>query len=270
MTRTAGRRAPRTIALAATAVLAFAGLAACDEPDGDAEDGAAEESTEDSPGEDPAEAPAPGAEGEMPEMPEPDLEGLPDPVAEVNGSEITLDEFAGVYEGQFQQAAMEAMMSGQDVDDAMIQNQVLESMIGNELLFQEASDRDYDISDGDVDAALEELATGSGVSSEEFLASMEEQGMDSDQVRDELRTRVAVERLIADETGDLAPSSEEVRDYYDELVAQAEAAGSEEEIPPFEEAEEFIAQQLASEREGQAVSGIVDGLREDADVTVHI
>lgn len=273
MTRTAGRRAPRTLALTATAALALAGVAACDDSDGGVDDGAAEETaengTDDSAAEG-AEPPVPGAEGEMPEMPEPDLEGLPDPVAEVNGSEITLEEFAGVYESQFQQAAIEAMMSGQDVDQGPIQEQVLQSMIGNELLFQEASDRGYDISEADVDAELEEIAAGSGVSSEEFLAAMDEQGMDRDQVMDELRTRAAVERLIAEESGDVAPSPDEVRDYYDELVEQYEAAGSEDEIPPFEEAEEIIAQQLTSEREGQAVSEIVEALREDADVTIHI
>lgn len=271
MTRTAGRRAPRTLALTATAVLALAGVAACDDSEGAAndgtDDGAAEETAGN--GED-AESPVPGAGDEMPEMPEPDLEGLPDPVAEVNGSEITLEEFSGVYESRFQQFAMEAMMSGQEVDEGPIRDQVLQSMIGNELLFQEAASRDYDITEEDVDAELEEIAAGSGVSSEEFLAAMDEQGMDGEQVRDELRTRAAVERLIADESDDVSPSSDEVRDYYDELVEQYEAAGSEDEIPPFEEAEEFIEQQLAGEREGQAVNAIVERLREDADVTIHI
>ncbi|ROR74116.1 SurA N-terminal domain-containing protein [Bogoriella caseilytica] len=270
MTRTAGRRAPRTLALTATAALAIAGLAACDDSNGDADDGAAEETTEDGTDEEGAEPPMPGADGDMPEMPEPDLDGLPDPVAEVNGSEITREEFAGVYESQFQQAAMEAMMSGQEVDEGPIRDQVLQSMIGNELLFQEAAGREYDVTEADLDAALEEVAADSGMSTEEFLAAVEEGGMDRDQVMDELRTRVQVERLIADETGDLAPSSEEVRDYYDDLVEQSEAAGSEQEIPPFEEAEEIIAQQLASEREGEAVRDIVEGLREGADVTVHI
>src|SRR5699024_1451986 len=35
------------------------------------------------------------------EMPEPDLEGIPDVVAEVNGEEITGDEFESTYQGQF-------------------------------------------------------------------------------------------------------------------------------------------------------------------------
>ncbi|MDP3894508.1 hypothetical protein, partial [Nocardioides sp.] len=41
----------------------------------------------------------------------PDLEGIPDVVAEVNGQEVTKDEFVAVYEAQFQQAAMQAQMS---------------------------------------------------------------------------------------------------------------------------------------------------------------
>src|SRR5918994_1689378 len=44
---------------------------------------------------------------------EPDLEGIPDVVAEVNGEEVTKEEFTPIYEAAFQQAAMQAQMSGE-------------------------------------------------------------------------------------------------------------------------------------------------------------
>src|SRR5690625_7341800 len=45
------------------------------------------------------------------DMPEADLEGIPDIVAEINGEEITKDDCESIYEQQFQQQAMQAQMS---------------------------------------------------------------------------------------------------------------------------------------------------------------
>ena len=39
--------------------------------------------------------------------------GIPDVVAEVNGEQVTKDEFAPIYEAAFQQAASQAQMSGE-------------------------------------------------------------------------------------------------------------------------------------------------------------
>jgi hypothetical protein len=47
----------------------------------------------------------------------PDLEGIPDVVAEVNGEEVTKEEFVPIYEAQFQQAASQAQMTGQAPDE---------------------------------------------------------------------------------------------------------------------------------------------------------
>src|SRR5699024_9190011 len=54
--------------------------------------------------------------GEEMDLPEPDLDDVPDVVAEVNGEEVSKDEFAEVYEQQFQQQAMQAQMSGEGGD----------------------------------------------------------------------------------------------------------------------------------------------------------
>ncbi|HLS00871.1 MAG TPA: SurA, partial [Beutenbergiaceae bacterium] len=50
------------------------------------------------------------------QAPEPDIDDVPDVVAEVNGEEIDREEFITAYEGQLQQAFM--MQQGEDVDQA--------------------------------------------------------------------------------------------------------------------------------------------------------
>src|SRR5690625_6502716 len=61
--------------------------------------------------------------GQEAEMPEPDLENIPSIVAEVNGEEITKEDFVGMYQQQFQQQMLQAQMSGQEVDEDSLKKQ---------------------------------------------------------------------------------------------------------------------------------------------------
>ena len=83
---------------------------------------------------------------------EPDLEGIPDVVAEVNGEELGKAEFVDTYTAQFQQMAMQAQSSGQPVDQDQLKKQVVDNMINGELLVQEAEERGYSASQQRTDA----------------------------------------------------------------------------------------------------------------------
>ncbi|MGH3307966.1 MAG: hypothetical protein ACRDOX_09790, partial [Nocardioides sp.] len=67
---------------------------------------------------------SPSADSEQ--GPQPDLEGIPEVVAEVNGEEVTRDEFVSTYESQFQQASMQAQMGGEQPDEDALKKQVAE------------------------------------------------------------------------------------------------------------------------------------------------
>ncbi|WP_236610100.1 SurA N-terminal domain-containing protein [Planococcus halocryophilus] len=75
--------------------------------------------------------------GEQPEMPKPDLEGIPEVVAEVNGEKISKEDFESIYTEQFEQMAMQSQMSGQEVDQSQLKEQVADSLVAQELLVQE-------------------------------------------------------------------------------------------------------------------------------------
>jgi len=215
-----------------------------------------------------------GAAGEQPPMPEPDLEGIPEVVATVDGHEIGKDEFVQAYEGQFQQMVMQAQMSGQEVDQNQLKQQTVDSMVGTQLLIQEADRRSFTASDEQVDATLEELAKSNGLgSSDELVATLGEQGMSEEEVRSQAATQTKLDQLVADEAGDTTPTEEELRKVYDESVAQQPAApeGGEQPTPPsFEEVRPQLEQQLKSQKEGEVIQALVASLREGADVEVHL
>src|SRR5699024_5490927 len=72
--------------------------------------------------------------GETPEMPEPDLEDVPDVVAEINGEEITKGEFEQVYTGQCQQASMMQEMTGEEVNEDELKQQIADGLASERYL----------------------------------------------------------------------------------------------------------------------------------------
>ncbi|MCM3612205.1 SurA N-terminal domain-containing protein [Planococcus sp. MERTA32b] len=211
-----------------------------------------------------------GETAEQPEMPEPDLEGVPDVVAEVNGEEIMKEEFENAYVGQFQQMAMQAQMSGQEVDQAQLKGQIAESLVSQRLLVQETEKREIEASEEEVNETLTVLAEQNGMaSSDEFLAALEEQDLSEEEVRDQVSSQVKVDKLITEETGDTEVSEEEIQEFYDQVKAQQEEMGGEE-VPPLEDIQSELEAQLLQQKENEAVQTLVAELREGAEVTVNI
>ncbi|MBU9722105.1 MULTISPECIES: SurA N-terminal domain-containing protein [Bacillaceae] len=207
------------------------------------------------------------------DMPQPDLDSIPDVVAVVNGDEITKEEFENVYVGQFQQASMEAMMYGQEFDQDDFKLQVIDALVGQELLVQEANSRDFDITQNDMDSLLEDLAAQYGFESkDEFLEVMEEQGTSEEELNSILETQVKIDKLIASEAGEFTTTDEELEETYDQMLTQYLELGGEEDIdlPTFEEMKPELEQQARMQHENDAYRRLVGELRENADVTINI
>ena len=242
----------KLVAGASTAVLLF-GLSACgDSADEDADDGA--ESTSEN------------------AAPEPDVSDLPDVVAEVNGEEIPKDEFVTTYEAQFQQMAMQAQQMGEEVDQDQLKQQTAEGMVDNVILVQVAGVRGFTASKKQIDQTLQDLVEQNGLgSADEFFSALEQQGMSKDDVMPQLKRQVILDQLIADEAGDVKPTEDQLRELYEQTVAQQKQMGTEEsQIPKFEEIKPQLQQQAVSQKESEAAQSLVDTLRKDADVEIHL
>ena len=203
------------------------------------------------------------------EMPEPDLDGIPDVVAEVNGEEISQDEFLATYEPQFQQMAMQSQMTGEEVDEAQIREMVADSMINNTLLIQEADSQGIEATEEDIDQLLTELAQQNQMeSADQFLAALEEQGTPEDEVMDQIEMQVKVDQLIANEAGEIDVSDAEVEEMYAQLEDQQEQSGGE--LPPLDEVRSEIEDEVRNQQEMEFAQTLLDDLRSDADITIHL
>lgn len=246
------------------AIVVF-GTAACggatdDETGGNDGDGGSEEASEE------------GGEQEN-AAPAPDLEDIPDVVAEVNGEEILKDEFVSAYEAQFQQMVMLSQQSGEEVDQDQLKEQTAKSLVDNEILVQEADNRGLSAPEEEVDKTLTEIAQQQGLESEdEFLEAMDEQGMGEEEVMSQIEIQVKLDQLVAEEAGDTNPTEQELRELYDQTAEQQDQMGGGEgsELPPFEEVKPQLEEQVQSEKENEAAQALVDELREDADISINL
>ena len=215
-----------------------------------------------------SESPSASADAEAGSADGPDLSGIPDVVAEVNGEEVTKDEFVPLFEAAFQQATAEAQTSGQAPDEEQIKQQTADDLVSTELLTQEAESRGLEVSDDEIDAELETIAQQSQLASaEELLAAIEKNGMSEDQARNQVEMQVLVEKLVEDEDGGKGPTEKELRAIYDAAVKQA-AGQQGQKIPPYAQVRDQIAEQAKTEQVGKVAQALVEDLRKDADITI--
>lgn len=261
MTHTMRSKRTRTLLglVAAGAVLT---LSACGGGDSDSASADEEASASESP----------SASADASQGAEPDLEGIPDVVAEVNGEEVTKEEFVPVYESQLQQAEMQSQMSGQAPDEEALKKQTVDNLVDTELLTQEAESRGIEVSDEDVDAELTDLAEQNQMgSADELLEAVAKNGLTEEQARSQVETQVLVEQLVADEDGDAEPTDKELRALYAQAKQQQAQSGQKgQKIPPFAEVRSQLAEQARAEQVGKVAQALVDDLRKDADITINL
>lgn len=264
-TKTALTHLTRTrTALGALSVAAVLALSACGSDSGSDSGDAAESTSSASPSEDASDGAAAGTE--------PDLDAIPDVVAEVNGEEVTKDEFVPIYEAAFAQAASQAQMGGEAPDEEQLRKQTADDLVDTELLAQEAEARGLEVSDDDVDAELAELAEQNGMkSADELLEAVEQQGVTAEQARDQVETQVLVEQLVADENGPIEPTDEELRALYAQAKQQqAQAGEGAQQIPPFAQVRDQLVEQATNQEIGKVATALVEDLRADADITINL
>ncbi len=253
-----------TRALTAVALAALLALAGCSDespttsdPSGSAEPG----QTASNPSADPS--------ASEPQVPEADVADLPEVVAEVNGEQITREEFVADYESRLQQAAMSSDASQLDQDE--LKQQVAQTMVDHRLLVQAARETGIEPTEADVDATLEDIAAQSGLgSAEEVVAALAEHGMSEEEVRAEAADQFRVLGYIDAEADITEPTEAELRAQYEATVEQLSASGQDAEVPEFEEVRDQLAQQAVNEQQNAAAEELLTTLREQGEVTINL
>lgn len=205
--------------------------------------------------------------------PKPDLEGVPDVVAEVNGEEISKDDFKVVYESQFQQMAMQSQLSGQEVDQDQLKSATVDGLVDNELLAQDAEKQGISVSDDEAEQELTKLAETNQMSRDDFMAANKEQGLDEKRVLDEVKSQTLIKKLLESENGEFTASEEELQQSYQQVQQQQQMSGQggqAQQLPPMEQVRPQLQDQVINQKLAEAMQKKADELRKGADVKINI
>ncbi|MFP7492150.1 SurA N-terminal domain-containing protein [Terribacillus saccharophilus] len=190
-------------------------------------------------------------------------------VATVNGTEIKGEE----YNNLLSTAQQQAQASGSDptTDDAAkeMKDQVLKSLVGNELLFQEAEKQNYEASDKEVDEQLKS-AKDQFENEDKFKEALKAAGTTEEEYKERLKEGILVNKYVDGELSPKEVTEDDVKKYYEEMEKQAKESKQEGNLQKYED----IKDQLKAAMEQQNLQTVmlerVDELEKDADVKYNI
>ena len=138
--------------------------------------------------------------------------------AVVNGDMITVREL---------DKALRTELAGQKVDPAKnpqmaaeVRKAVLDRMINDKILIQEAAKEKIEVSDADVDAAIDRIVKDSQLSRDVFFKQMAKEGMSEKDFRDRLYVQLVSQRLMSrNVVNKVVVTEDEINDYYRKNMA---------------------------------------------------
>lgn len=142
------------------------------------------------------------------------------PAVTVNGEPISREKVQAQVDHLITQRGMNYGGITQPNDFKQYQQEVVDQLIVQELLWQEAKRRDFVVDDEFVDARLQEMK--SGFEREvEFLFRIEEGGFTEETYREDIRQQVSVQRMISQGiSSGIAISDEDVEHFYNTNIDQ--------------------------------------------------
>ncbi|MFZ2253175.1 MAG: SurA N-terminal domain-containing protein [Minisyncoccia bacterium] len=186
-------------------------------------------------------------------------------VAVVNGTKITQKEF----NENVALIEKDATLQGADITNEAtkkeIQTQALETLINNTLLLTAADSAGFSVSDEDIQAKYDELATQLG-GAETLAAKMVEVGLTEEKLRSNIAERILSDLYIESVTTieELTVSDVEVAEFYKTINT------GESKIPPLGEIQAQIKDQILGQKRQQLVTDLLAKLRAEGDVVIKI
>ena len=181
------------------AAMLGAGLIACD--DGTDSDGAEEQEVDET--------------SDEAQLDEAELEELPfyatGPVARIDGEEIGEHEFNEIVRDRSEQ--MPSQLPPRMVEG--LKEQSINFVIDKHLVDEVLADEDIEVTEQDLDEALEDLKARMGDDADRFEQQLQQMGITEDELRENMRQDVEVEKYLATQN-DLEVSEDEIRAFYDE------------------------------------------------------
>lgn len=133
-------------------------------------------------------------------------------VARINGKDITTSQLEKQVQVQARQNGGQQPPSSEEQEDLKLQ--VLNQMINDEILLEQAAASNLNATDAEVDVKFNEFK--SQYSEEKFKDLLKEQNMTVDDIRNELRKSITIDKLVNKEiTSKISVTDAEIKNFYE-------------------------------------------------------
>jgi len=188
-------------------------------------------------------------------------------IASVDGEEITQEDVeAGVGEMK-----MMLEMQGQEVTPDMeqgLRQNVLNELISEILLLQEAERKDIEVSQENVDAQWDSLVQRYE-GEDELQEALDEHDLTEEELRQDITDQLRVQRFLdkvveeAMEEREIEITEQDKKDLYEQVEEQNP------DLPDFEEMKPELEQNLLQEHEQQILQELVAELQEESNIEIY-
>lgn len=124
---------------------------------------------------------------------------------------------------------------------------IVKQMIDETLVYQEAADKNIEISSKDIDTEVDTLSEQYG-GLEELQQELELRSMSMETLRHQIETTLIIEKILSN---DITVSEDEIKEYYDQYK---DVLFADTEVPSYEDAKETVKEQLRQQKIGNEVS----------------
>ncbi|WP_047980993.1 SurA N-terminal domain-containing protein [Ornithinibacillus contaminans] len=175
-------------------------------------------------------------------------------VVRINDTEITGERYNTVY----LQTKMRVYQFGQDIEDKdNIKEVTLNEIIAQELIKQEADKQGVEVTDEEVQTEFDKLKSEN---EESFASYLEQYNLTEETLKDQIRFSTTLEKYMADHIETEEVTDDDIKETYDQLKEEMD------DMMAFEEAEPLIKEQLAQQREADALQAKVEALMKESEI----
>ncbi len=185
-------------------------------------------------------------------------------VALVNGEEISRESFENIFENMKSMYTQQGLsFEGEDSADLLreLEQYVLDTMINEKVLLQEAEKQGHRASEEEINNQLEQIKLEYG---EQFETVLSENQMNLDQLKENLFNEIMIELYLESEVEVPDVTEEEVLALYDQY---SEMFGD---MPEFDLIRDELEEEIRQERMGVELRALLQNLVEKSEIEILI
>ncbi len=200
----------------------------------------------------------------------------PNIIAEVNGEEISQQEYLAMLR---QQAPQQDMSSTQVIS---FRYNILNALIERKLILQQSEEMniDVEVNNEELNASYNNILEENDITEEELSENLAEQGYNIGDLKDDIRRSLerskTITETINNARGDISVSESEVRDLYDQRYPAedfdnetSDDETQEGERPVFADVQTDIEEELLQQKRNEALENWLTDLKNNSEITIN-